>query len=71
MVSRKQNDCKSDKFQAIVLDKRKSSNTQVKFNIGSEQIQAVPSVGMLGITIDDKLNFNLHNEVCKSAQGTC
>ena len=46
--------------QAIVLDKRRSSNTEVKFIIGSEQIQAVPSVYMLGIMIDDKLNFNLH-----------
>ena len=48
-----------DKFQAIVLDKRRSNNTEVKFIIGSEQIQAVPSVDILGITIDDKLNFNL------------
>ena len=46
-----------DKFQAIVLDKRRSNNTEVKFIIGSEQIQAVPSVDILGITIDDKLNF--------------
>ena len=43
-----------------MLDKRRSSNTEVKFIIGSEQIQAVPSVDLLGITIDDKLNFNLH-----------
>ena len=49
-----------DKFQAIVLDKRKSSNAEVKFIIGSKQIQAVPSADILGITIDDKLNFNLH-----------
>ena len=48
-----------DKFQAIVLDKRRSNNTEVKFIIGSEQIQAVPSVDILGIAIDDKLNFNL------------
>ena len=49
-----------DKFQAIVLDKRRSNNTEVKFIIGSEQIQAVQSVDILGITIYDKLNFNLH-----------
>ena len=54
-----------DKFQAIVLDKRKSSNNEVKFIIGSEQIQEVPSVDILGITIDDKLNFNLHiDKIC-------
>ena len=33
-----------DKYQAIVLDKRRLSNTEVKFINGSEQIQAVPSV---------------------------
>ena len=27
--------------------------------IGLEQIQAIPSVDILGITIDDKLTFNL------------
>ena len=58
-----------DKYQAIVLDKRRLSNTEVKFINGSEQIQAVPSVDMLVITVDDKLNFNLHiDKVClKSA----
>ena len=51
--------------QAIVLDKRRTSNTKVKFIIGLEQIQAVPSVDILGITIDDKLNFNLHiDKIC-------
>ena len=54
-----------DKFQAIALDKRKLSNTEVKFIIGSEQIQAIPSVDILGIKIDDKLNFNLHiDRIC-------
>ena len=42
-----------DKFQANLLDKRRSSNNQVKSIIGSEQIQAVPSVDILGITIVD------------------
>ena len=42
----------SDKFQAIILDKRWSNNTKVKFIIGSEQIQAVPPVDILGIKID-------------------
>ena len=41
-------------------DKRRSNNIEVKFIIGSEKTQAVPSVGVLGITIDDKLNVNLH-----------
>ena len=58
-----------DKFHAIVLDKRKSNNSEVKFIIGSEQIQAVSSADILGIATDDKLNFNLHiDKIClKSA----
>ena len=51
-----------DKFQAKVLDKPRSSNNEVQFIIDSEQIQAVPSVNILGITTDNKLNFNLHIE---------
>ena len=64
-----------DKFEAVAFDKRRSSNTEVKFIIGSEQIQAVPSVDILGITIDDKLNFKLHIDKiclkCKSTQRNC
>ena len=58
-----------DKSQAIVLDKRGSCNTEVKFIIGSEQTQAVPLRDILSITIDNKLNFNLHiDKIClKSA----
>ena len=58
-----------DKFQAVVLDKRRSNNAEVKFSIGSEQTQSLPSVDILGIAIDDKLNFNLHiDKIClKSA----
>ena len=54
-----------DKFHTIALDKRKSSNTEVIFIIGLEQIQPLPSVDIPGITIDDKLNFNLHiDKIC-------
>ena len=49
-----------DKLQARVLDKRRSNDIEAKFTNGSEQIQVVPSVDILGITIYDKLNFNLH-----------
>ena len=42
-----------DKFKATVLDRR-------KFIVGSKQIHVVQSVDILGIMIDDKLNFNLH-----------
>ena len=64
-----------EKFQAVAFDKRRSNNTEVKFIIGSEQIQAVPSVEILGIMIDDKLNFKLDIDKiclkCKSTQRNC
>ena len=41
-----------DRVPAIVLDRRRSNN---KFIVGSHQIRAVPSVDIIGITIDDKL----------------
>ena len=41
MVSWKQNDLSPDKLQAFLLDKRKSNNTDVKFVIGSGEIQPV------------------------------
>ena len=54
-----------DKFRTILLDKRKSNNTEVKSIIGSEQIQKVSSVDILGITIDNKLDFNWHiDKIC-------
>ena len=48
-----------DKFQAIELDKHISGNTELKFIIGSEQIQVAPSVDILVVMIDDKPKFNL------------
>ena len=60
-----------DKFQAAAFDKRRSNNTEVKFIIGSEQIQAVPSVEILGTTIDDKLKFKLDiDKICLKCKST-
>ena len=48
-----------NKFQVILLEKRKSNNTDVKL------VKSVSSVDILGITIDDKMNFNLHiDKIC-------
>ena len=55
-----------DKFQAILLDKQKSHYNGNKLNAGSEEIQVVSSVDVLGVkindflgvTIDGKFNFN-------------
>ena len=57
-----------DKFQAILLDKRKSDHTNQRIVVDSQNINVVSSVELLGVQIDDKLNFNLHiSNICRSA----
>ena len=54
-----------DKFQVIFLDKRRSDNTNIEVEIGNEKISSTSSVKLLGVHIDDKLNFNEHiNKIC-------
>ena len=54
-----------NKFQSIVLNKKRSDLANTNFN---QVIKTVSSVEFLGIQIDDKLNFNLHiSKICKSA----
>ena len=57
-----------DKFQAIVLNKKHSDLTNTNFQVDNQMIELVSSVDLLGIQIDDKLNFNLRiSKICKSA----
>ena len=57
-----------DKFQAIILDKKKSKLTNIPLTIDNQNIKSVPSVELLGVHLDDKLNFNLHiSNICRSA----
>ena len=57
-----------DKFQAIVLNKKRSDLTNTNFQVDNQVIKMVSSIELLGIQIDDKLNFNLHiSKYCKSA----
>ena len=57
-----------DKFKALVIDKKRANYTNEKIEISNEDIQIVPSVKLLGITIDNRLNFNEHiSSICKSA----
>ena len=57
-----------DKFQAILLDKRKSGHTNQRIAVDNQNIKVVSSVELLKIQIDDKLNFNLHiSNICRSA----
>ena len=57
-----------DKLQAIVSNKKRSSLANTNFQVDNQVIKSVSSVELLGIQIDDKLNFNLHiSKICKSA----
>ena len=55
-----------NKIQAILLNKSKSAHVKATMNIGDEKIESPSAVKLLGIEIDDKLNFNNHiNIICK------
>ena len=57
-----------DKFQAIIIDRFRSDYGDEKININKESIKIVSSVKLLGVQIDNQLNFNLHiSSICKSA----
>ena len=52
----------------VILDKRKSDHTNERFSVDNQQIKVVSSVKLLGLQLDDKLNFNLRiSNICKSA----
>ena len=57
-----------DKFQAIIIDKHKADHTNEELIIDNEVIKASNTVKLLGVCIDQKLNFNEHiSKICKSA----
>ena len=58
----------ADKFQVLLIDKRKQDNTNKAVQIEEQNIKAVPPVELIGMEIDDKLSFNLHiSKICNSA----
>ena len=62
-----------DKFQSILLEKRKSDHTNQRIVVDNQYIKVGSFVKLLGIQIDDKLNFNLHisyylSVCCKSVE---
>ena len=55
------------KFQAIITNKRKQDHANEISKIGSKEIKVTSQVKLLGVEIDDKLNFGQHiNCICKS-----
>ena len=53
-----------DKFQAIILDKRKRDHTDERETVDNHQIKVVTSVKLLGLQLDDNLHIS---NICKSA----
>ena len=43
-----------DKFQVIIIDKKKGNHTNENVVIDKKQIKTVPLVELLGIQLDDK-----------------
>ena len=57
-----------EKFHAIFLSKDKKDNSNLENRIGNKIINSEPIVKLLGVTIDHKLNFDLHvRKICKTA----
>ena len=57
-----------NKFQTILLNKSKSTHVKPTMNIGNEKTESLSAVKLLGIEMDDKLNFNNHiNKIFRSA----
>ena len=47
-----------DKFQVIIIDKKKGDHTNENEIIDNRQMKTVSSVELLGIQLDDNLNFS-------------
>ena len=55
-------------FQGIIIDKKKQNHTAEYISIDQKNIKTSPSVKLLGVHIDNKLNFILHiTKICRSA----
>ena len=53
------------KFQAICISR---DNINIDFDIGGQLIKSETNIKLLGINIDNKLNFNYHvSVICKKA----
>ena len=56
------------KFQSIIFDKKKQNHTAEYISIDQKNIKTSSSLKLLGVHVDDKLNFNLHiTKICRSA----
>ena len=56
------------KLKSIVIHKNSQTSKPKQFSIGNNVVEVASLVKLLGIYIDDQLNFNLHiSNICRSA----
>ena len=56
------------RFQASIINRRNRSNHKCCLNMNNAEIKSKESVALLGIEIDNKLNFEKHvSTICKRA----
>ena len=56
------------RFQESIINRQNRSNHQCCLNINNAEIKSKESVALLGMEIDNKLNFEKHvSTICKSA----
>ena len=54
-------------FQGIIIDKKKLNYAAEYISIDQKNMKTSSSVKLLGVHIDDKLNFNVHiTKICRS-----
>ena len=57
-----------EKFHFIILTKNKTDNSGIEIRINDKLIKSEQHVKLLGVKIDNKLNFNLHvSDICKKS----
>ena len=57
-----------DKFHSIILTKNKAANLDIEVKIGDQTIKSEQYIKLLGVTIDNKLNFDKHvSDLCITA----
>ena len=54
------------KFQGIIIDKKEQNHTAEYISMDQKNIKSSSLVRLLGVHIEDKLNFNLHiTKICR------
>ena len=52
-----------DKFKSVILTKNKSDDIATGFSIGTDIVSTEKSVKLLRIHLNNRLNFNLDNQI--------